>query len=329
MLLGFGLTASPAMALSLNPEAASPGITDANTLHTIVFVVILAVIVLVNLGILFAARPRTRHEKPSTGQRPVPGTVAIGSGIFSIILFFGAVATGSLAVILVVLAIVVALNLALLKASGPRSGKRGKVSQASLAAGLGALAVTLFVIAAIFSDRSREVPVSTETVAGQVEGEPLEIRATAQQWLWRFDYPDGAFSYRRLVVPTGATVRLKLVSTDVIHGWNVPELTGKAQAVPGRSNYVHFRADEPGTYLNRSSVFSGQGYDTMEIEVEVLEPAEYEAAIAALKQDSQDAQDQVETEFQATQQKAAEQPSAEDDASTDSNTDQTESADSE
>src|SRR5690606_33618962 len=115
----------------LNPDAASPGITDANTLHTIVFVVILAVIVVVNLAILFAARPRTRHEKPSSQQRSVPANVAIGSGIFSIILFLGAVATGSLAVILVVLASVVALNLALLKAAGPRAGagQRGKVSQ--------------------------------------------------------------------------------------------------------------------------------------------------------------------------------------------------------
>ncbi|MCB0863636.1 MAG: hypothetical protein KDB66_10580, partial [Solirubrobacterales bacterium] len=71
-------------------------------------------------------------------------------------------------------------------------------------------------VATIFSDKSREIPaVNSVPVAGQVKGEPLEITATGQQWLWRFNYPDGAFSYRRLIVPAGVTVQLDLVSTDV------------------------------------------------------------------------------------------------------------------
>jgi cytochrome c oxidase subunit 2 len=249
ILLGFALNASSAMALSLNPDAASPGIEDANILHWILFVVILAVIVVVNLAILRAARPRTR-------------------------------------------------------AVGAKQGR--KISQTKLALGLSVFALALFVVSTVFSDKSREIPVSTETVAGQVEGQPLEIRATGQQWLWRFDYPNGAFSYRRLIVPTGATVQLNLVSTDVVHSWNLPELTGKALAVPGKTNPVYFRADDPGVYTSRSSVFSGQGYDTMEIEVEVVPPAEYEAAIAKLRIDIQVAQDKVEAEFQAARQKADE-----------------------
>jgi heme/copper-type cytochrome/quinol oxidase subunit 2 len=248
VLFGLALTASPAMALSLNPDAASPGIKDSNTLHWILFVVIVAIIVVVNLSILRAARPRTRAVKPKQGR---------------------------------------------------------KVSQVKLAIGLGVFALALFVVATIYSDKSREIPaVNSEPVAGQVKGQPLEITATGQQWLWRFNYPNGAFSYRRLIVPAGVTVKLDLVSTDVIHGWNVPELTGKAQAIPGRTNPVYFRADEPGTYTNRSSVLSGQGYDTMEIEVQVVEPAEYEAAIETLKKDIQSAQDKVEAEFAASRDKS-------------------------
>ncbi|MBN8868174.1 MAG: hypothetical protein J0H98_11525 [Solirubrobacterales bacterium] len=235
------------MALSLNPDAGSPGIEKTNTLHWILFIVILAVIVVVNLAILRAARPRDRHVQPKAGRRP---------------------------------------------------------SQVKITAGLAVFAIALFTVATIFSDQSREVPSSTETVAGQVKGEPLQIEATGQQWLWRFNYPNGAFSYRRVVVPAGVTVQLNLVSTDVIHGWNVPELTGKAQAVPGETNPVFFRADEPGVYTGRSSVLSGQGYDTMEIEVKVVEPTEYEAYIAELKQDIQSAQDKVEAEFKKSKQEA-------------------------
>lgn len=243
VLLGFALTASPAMAFSLNPDAASPGIKDVNTLHWILFIVIVAVIVVLNLAILRAARPRSRAVQPKPGRR---------------------------------------------------------ISQTRLALGLSVFALAIFVVATVFSSKSRDIPVSTETVAGQVEGEPLEIQASAQQWLWRFDYPNGAFSYRRLIVPTGATVKLDLTSVDVVHGWNVPELTGKAQAVPGKTTTVYFRADEPGIFQNQSSVFSGQGYDTMEIEVVVVPASGYEAAIEKLKQDIQAAQDKVEAEFQAT-----------------------------
>ncbi len=271
MLLAFALNASPAMALSLNPEAGSPGISDANTLHWILFVVILAVIVVVNLAIVRAARPRSR-------------------------------------------------------VTGAGNGKR--VSQTRLAVGFGIFALALFVVATVFSDKSREIPVSNETVSGQVKGQPLEIRATGQQWLWRFDYPNGAFSFRRLIVPAGVTVQLNLVSTDVIHGWNVPELTGKAQAVPGKTNHVYFRADEPAVYNSRSSVFSGQGYDTMEIEVEVLEPAAYEIATERLKKEIQLAQDKVEAEFRVSREKSEEAADQAEKAGA-ANNNETESADAE
>ncbi|MFM9078020.1 MAG: hypothetical protein ACKORM_07385, partial [Solirubrobacterales bacterium] len=48
--------ADPASALSLNPDAISPGIAKGNTLHTIMFVVIVLAILVVNLAILRAVR---------------------------------------------------------------------------------------------------------------------------------------------------------------------------------------------------------------------------------------------------------------------------------
>jgi cytochrome c oxidase subunit 2 len=100
------------------------------------------------------------------------------------------------------------------------------------------------------------------------------------------------------------TVQLDLESTDVVHGWNLPELTGKAQAIPGKTNSIYFRADEPGIYENRSSMLSGQGYDTMGIEVHVVPPAEYEAAIDLLRKEIQFAQDKVEAEFELERKKS-------------------------
>jgi cytochrome c oxidase subunit 2 len=234
--VAFSVLASPAMALSLNPEAGSPGIEKINTLHWIIFVVILIAVVAVNLAIIRAARPRHRH----------------------------------------------------VQADGPGASRQLKVG-----VGLGVVALALFVTATVYSSQAREVPTGASGVAGLTADDQLPIRVTGQQWLWRYDYPNGAFSFHRLVVPSGTTVALELVSADVVHGWNVPSLTGKAQAVPGKTNTVYFRADDEGVYTGRASVLSGQGYDAMESEVEVVSPTEYEAFIQQLKADIQEAQDSV------------------------------------
>jgi len=239
ILSGMAIVAGPAAAFSLNPDAGSPGIAEVNDFHTIIFIVILVAIVVVNLAILRAARPRQRHVKSS-------------------------------------------------------DDRRGRGSQLKVGLVLSAIALVVFVTATVFSDRSREVPVSSQTVAGMSEDKQLEINATGQQWLWRFNYPNGAFSYHRLVVPAGVTVALRLDSTDVIHGWNIPSLTGKADAVPGQSNRVYFRADEEGVHSGRSSILNGQGYDTMAAEVEVVSPDEYEAYVKRLKSDIQAAQTNAE-----------------------------------
>ena len=48
------------------------------------------------------------------------------------------------------------------------------------------------------------------------------VEASGQQWIWRYEYPDGTFSYYELVVPVDTAVVVKLVSTDVVHRWWVP-----------------------------------------------------------------------------------------------------------
>ena len=92
---------------------------------------------------------------------------------------------------------------------------------------------------------------------------------------------------------------------------------------------VYFRADEPGTYTNRSSILSGQGYDTMEIEVQVVPPDEYEAGIVLLKKGIQDAQDKVEAEFAASMQKSEDAAKQAEKTENQINNDEIESADSE
>ncbi len=175
----------------------------------------------------------------------------------------------------------------------PRQIRGSRRIQVRVGALLGVFAAVLFVVGIVFTERAREVPATTATGLQAASKAPLTIEATGQQWLWRYNYPNQAFSYYKLVVPVDTTVVLNLVSTDVIHTWDVPELAGKRDAVPGKVNKVVFRADEEGVYDGQAATLSGQAYAAMRTEVQVVSPEEYEAFLKSQKTDIQAAQDRV------------------------------------
>jgi cytochrome c oxidase subunit 2 len=198
--------------------------------------------------------------------------------------------------------IVVAINVALLYAvrkhragrggtPGPSTGSRRL--QFRVAGALTVFAAAIFILSVIFTGKARETPASGPAGLVAAKEEPLTIRATGQQWLWRYDYPNDAFSYYKLVVPVDTAVTLELLSTDVVHTWNVPDLSGKRDAVPGKVNKVVFRADEEGTYEGQSATLSGQAYAAMRTAVEVVSPQAYEDYVKQQKADIEAAQDRV------------------------------------
>jgi cytochrome c oxidase subunit 2 len=170
--------------------------------------------------------------------------------------------------------------------------------QLPVAAVLTAFALVLFVISIVLTDEARDTPGTGSDGLVSAKGEPLkkplEIEVTGQQWIWRYDYPNGAFSYYRLVVPVDTAVKLKLVSTDVVHTWDVGDLTGKADAVPGKIHNIVFRADDEGNFYGQSATLSGQAYAQMRSEVEVVSPEEYQAFVKQQKEEIDSAQERVE-----------------------------------
>ncbi|MEM4287204.1 MAG: cupredoxin domain-containing protein [Candidatus Caldarchaeum sp.] len=88
------------------------------------------------------------------------------------------------------------------------------------------------------------------------------IRVEARQFAWQFIYPDGRVS-GELKVKAGQTVKLELHSADVIHSIFIRDLGLKKDAVPGRTNVLHFTPTVPGRYLIQCAEFCGQGHYSM------------------------------------------------------------------
>jgi len=197
-------------------------------------------------------------------------------------------------------ALVVAINGALIglviryragRGREPRRLQSGGRIQLIAAATLGALATLVFVLGVIFTESAGEVeesgPDGLQAAAATTaqrnldlptgDQEPLVIRATGQQWIWRYEYPDGTFSYYELVVPVDTAVRLELSSVDVVHRWWVQGLGAKIDAVPGTANQTWFKADREGLFDGASYAFSGASYSTMRTQVRVVSVPEYQA----------------------------------------------------
>ncbi|HEX2096329.1 MAG TPA: cytochrome c oxidase subunit II [Solirubrobacterales bacterium] len=204
---------------------------------------------------------------------------------------------GLVAAAIVVLAVLGALLYALRRFRAERGAEPRQLTgdrriQLRVGGVLAAFATVLLVVGIAFTEKAREAPASGPAGLHN-DGETLQIKATGQQWLWRYDYPNEAFSYYKLVVPVDTAVELDLVSTDVVHTWDVPSLAGKADAVPGKTNQVRFSADEEGAYSGQSATLSGQGYPSMRTEVEVVSPEEYETFVKQRKSDIEAAQEKV------------------------------------
>lgn len=102
-----------------------------------------------------------------------------------------------------------------------------------------------------------------------------EIQVTGMKWKWQFTYPTG-YVDEDLHVPVDTTVALVLTSTDVIHGFYIPNLRLKKDAVPGRYTKMWFRVQQPGEYPIYCTQYCGTGHSSMRSLLIVHPPGEFE-----------------------------------------------------
>ena len=103
----------------------------------------------------------------------------------------------------------------------------------------------------------------------------MRIAVSGQQYIWRYQYPNGAVSFEDMVVPKDVTVILSIKSNDVAHSWWIPKLGGKFDAIPGLTNKTWFKATETGTFNGQCAEFCGHGHTYMKSTVTVVPLPQY------------------------------------------------------
>jgi cytochrome c oxidase subunit 2 len=83
-----------------------------------------------------------------------------------------------------------------------------------------------------------------------------------------------------IVVPQGQTVYFTVTSSDVIHGFAVPELGLKQDAVPNQNHTIRTTPLETGTYQGYCTEYCGVSHSQMYFSVEVVPQDQYQQFLA-------------------------------------------------
>ena len=119
-----------------------------------------------------------------------------------------------------------------------------------------------------------------------------QINVEGIQWSWQFGYPEGGPDAvvtgtpelpPTLYVPLGESVRFKITSNDVVHGFWIPAFMIQMQNLPGKTNYLQFTANELGEFPGRCNILCGRNHTQMIFKVKVVTPEQYDNYLASLK----------------------------------------------
>jgi cytochrome c oxidase subunit II len=113
------------------------------------------------------------------------------------------------------------------------------------------------------------------------------VRVIAFQWQWRFEYPDSGVEVvgtksrpAVLVLPVGQPVHVRLTSADVQHGFYIPRLLYKRDAIPGRINDFDMTITAAGTYQGVCGFICGLAHSDMGFLVHAVPPDEFQRWLA-------------------------------------------------
>jgi cytochrome c oxidase subunit 2 len=111
----------------------------------------------------------------------------------------------------------------------------------------------------------------------------VQVRAEAYQWGWSMSYPEENVSVGgtepTIVVPKGEDVYFTVTSRDVIHGFAVPELGLKQDAIPDQEITIKTTPLETGTFQGYCTEYCGVSHSQMYFTVKVVPQDQYQQFI--------------------------------------------------
>jgi cytochrome c oxidase subunit 2 len=123
--------------------------------------------------------------------------------------------------------------------------------------------------------------VVTRAGAGMNYGaDQVRIKVVGELWWWRVIYtaPDGRQfeAANEVRVPVGRPVAIELSSGNVIHSFWVPNLAGKLDMIPGRTNVLRLTTSSPGVSRGQCAEYCGGAHALMAFHVVALPAGDFD-----------------------------------------------------
>ena len=113
---------------------------------------------------------------------------------------------------------------------------------------------------------------------GEAGPNPLNVKVFAQQFAWRFVYPDdGGLKTGELVLPLDRSVKFEMESADVIHSFWIPDMGQKQDLVPGLKTSIIVTPTRTGVFSLVCAELCGVGHSTMRATVRVVSQGDFTA----------------------------------------------------
>jgi cytochrome c oxidase subunit 2 len=118
----------------------------------------------------------------------------------------------------------------------------------------------------------------------------LTLKVIGHQWYWSYDYGNfnnlifdsfiilendlniGDFRLlevdNKVILPFNRTIRVLIISADVLHAWALPSIGIKADANPGRLNQRFLFSISPGSFYGQCSELCGVNHSFIPINIE-------------------------------------------------------------
>jgi cytochrome c oxidase subunit 2 len=121
----------------------------------------------------------------------------------------------------------------------------------------------------------------------------LKVTVVGHQWWWEYRYPDlGIVSANELHVPLNTTAQpkvtsLTLESADVAHSFWIPQLAGKTDVIPNRSNHMWIDPRATGVFLGNCAEYCGTQHANMLVRLVVDTPEDFDKWVVHQKENAE------------------------------------------
>ncbi|MCP1197181.1 ubiquinol oxidase subunit II [Acetobacter senegalensis] len=98
----------------------------------------------------------------------------------------------------------------------------------------------------------------------------VEVEVVALNWKWLFIYPQyGIATVNLLHIPVDRPINFHLTSDSNMNSFFIPQLGSQIYAMAGMETQLHLQGTQVGTYIGRSTAFSGPGFSGMKFPTRV------------------------------------------------------------